>query len=453
MTRSAPIDSRRRAVLRGLGLAAVAPLAGRAAQGAVPAPDAPAAPVPAAPVPAAPAPAAPAPDASVTAAPRACAVQAGERISPFGAHQAGITTPRPAHGLLASFAVIAQSPADLEDLLRRLSARIVFLAAGGPVPVLDPRFPPADSGLLGPVIEPDALTITVALGDQLFQRHDWLRPHRPARLERMAAFPNDALSASLCHGDLSLQICANSSDACVHALRDVVKTLSDRLVLGWMQAGSVPQVTATEPGRPPNARNFLGFRDGSANPDAADQALMDRIVWAGAGEPDWAQGGSYQAVRIIRNFVERWDRTPLAEQERVFGRAKITGAPLDHPGGTEFDTPDYAADPEGRHTPLRAHIRLANPRGPGADAHLMLRRPFNYTNGVTRNGQIDQGLLFICYQADLQQGFIHVQNALNGEPMEEYVKPVGGGYFFALPGMADGDDYLGRKLIASLSRP
>ena len=83
----------------------------------------------------------------------------------------------------------------------------------------------------------------------------------------------------------------------------------------------------------------------------------------------------------------------------------------------------------------------------------MLRRPFNYTNGVTRNGQIDQGLLFICYQADLQQGFIHVQNALNGEPMEEYVKPVGGGYFFALPGMADGDDYLGRKLIASLSRP
>ena len=42
-------------------------------------------------------------------------------------------------------------------------------------------------------------------------------------------------------------------------------------------------------------------------------ALMDRIVWTGATEPEWAQGGSYQVVRIIRNFVERWDRTPLGE--------------------------------------------------------------------------------------------------------------------------------------------
>lgn len=430
---SGATSNSRRAVLRALGLAAIAPIAAQAAYGA------PVAAEPKGPV------------GPVTAAPQADSTHPGDRVSPFGVHQAGITTLRPAHGLLASFAVIAASPADLEDVLRRLSARIVFLTGGGPVPGLDPRFPPADSGLLGPVIEPDALTITVGLGDQFFERNDWLRPHRPARLERMTAFPNDALNAALCHGDLSLQICANSSDACVHALRDVVKNLSDRLVLGWMQTGSVPEVTETEPGRLPNARNFLGFRDGSANPDAADQPLMERVVWAGEGEPDWARGGSYQAVRIIRNFVERWDRAPLVEQERIFGRVKMNGAPLDKPDASEFDVPDYAADPEGQRTPADAHIRLANPRAHGSDAHLMLRRPFNYTNGVTRNGQIDQGLLFICYQADLRKGFIHVQNALNGEPLEEYVKPVGGGYFFALPGMADKDDYLGRKLIASLS--
>ncbi len=44
--------------------------------------------------------------------------------------------------------------------------------------------------------------------------------------------------------------------------------------------------------------------------------------------PEWARDGTYHAVRIIRNFVERWDRTPLAEQEAIFGRHKASGAPL-----------------------------------------------------------------------------------------------------------------------------
>ncbi len=43
--------------------------------------------------------------------------------------------------------------------------------------------------------------------------------------------------------------------------------------------------------------------------------------------------------------------------------------------------------------------------------------------------------LLICYQADLEKGFHHRANATcNGEPLEEYLKPVGGGYFFTLPG-------------------
>ncbi|XPE46864.1 hypothetical protein ACNKHO_06590 [Shigella flexneri] len=60
-------------------------------------------------------------------------------------------------------------------------------------------------------------------------------------------------------------------------------------------------------------------------------------------------------------------------------------------------------------------------------------RGYSYS-GVTNSGQLDMGLLFVCYQHDLEKGFLTVQKRLNGEALEEYIKPIGGGYFFALPG-------------------
>lgn len=424
-----PVNTSRRVILQGLGLglAACPFAAGRArAEAAAPSP--------------------------VTAAPQAGAATPADVVSPYGPHQAGIATNRPAWGMVASFDALADTPDDLERLLRRLTARIAFLTQGGEVPRLDPKLPPADSGILGPVLRPDGLTITVAVGASLFDRSDWLAPYRPAQLHRMTAFPNDALDADLCHGDLAIQICANTQDAIIHALRDLIKNIPDQLVLRWKQEGNVPVIAPQPPGVIESARNFLGFRDGSANPDPADAALIGRILWVrAASEPEWARGGSYMAVRIIRNFVERWDRTPLSEQERIFGRTKVTGAPLDRPDGTEADTPDYAADAEGRLTPLDSHIRLANPRDALGERHLILRRPFNYSNGVTKSGQLDQGLLFIAWQADLAEGFIAAQTRLNGEPLEEYIKPVGGGYFYALPGFGPGNDaYLGRQLIDAI---
>ncbi len=57
------------------------------------------------------------------------------------------------------------------------------------------------------------------------------------------------------------------------------------------------------------------------------------------------------------------------------------------------------------------------------------------------------GLLFVCYQHDLEKGFLTVQKRLNGEALEEYIKPIGGGYFFVLPGVADKNHYLGQPLL------
>lgn len=263
----------------------------------------------------------------------------------------------------------------------------------------------------------------------------------------MKRFRNDALDGALCHGDLLLQFCANTADTSIHALRDILKNAPDLILLRWKQEGTVPVLKPKSSGPAESARNLLGFRDGTANPDAADKASMDRLVWIqpGSDEPEWAANGSYQVVRIIRNFVERWDRTPLGEQEAIMGRQKASGAPFG--GQREYDEPVYADDLEGKRTRLDAHIRLANPRRPETEASRMLRRPFNYSNGVTRAGQLDMGLLFICFQQDLERSFIAVQKRLDGEPLEEYIKPVGGGYFFALPGVPDAGSYLGAGLI------
>jgi deferrochelatase/peroxidase EfeB len=372
-----------------------------------------------------------------------------DHVPYLGAHQAGITTPRPSAGMVASFYVLADNRDDLERLFRILTRRIAFLTQGGKEEVADPKLPPPSSGLLGPIVQPDALTITVSVGNSLFDDRYGFASLKPRHLQQMKGHPNDALDASLCHGDLSIQFCANTPDTNINALRDIIKNTPDLLVLQWKQEGSVPPIPA-EKGKPAeSARNFLGFRDGSANPDASDAKQMDAVVWVGEDqeEPAWARGGSYQAVRIIRNFVERWDRTPLQEQETIMGRRKDSGSPLDR-AATEHDVPDYVADAEGKRTPMTAHIRLANPRTAATQANLILRRPFNYSNGVTKSGQLEMGLLFICYQADLDKGFLTVQKRLDGEPLEEYIKPIGGGFFFTLPGIRDPQDWLASGLFA-----
>ena len=162
---------------------------------------------------------------------------------------------------------------------------------------------------------------------------------------------------------------------------------------------------------------------------------MNEIVWVepNADEPGWMSGGTYQVIRVIRMFVERWDRDALIDQEQIIGREKASGAALTY--ANEHDIPDYATDPKGERVPLTAHIRLANPRTPGTQANRILRRGYNYSRGVTNAGQLDMGLLFVCFQADLASGFLAVQARLNGEQLEEYIKPIGGGYFFVLPGV------------------
>jgi deferrochelatase/peroxidase EfeB len=369
---------------------------------------------------------------------------ATEASYPFhGQYQAGVLTPGPSHkqpyACVAAFDCTAANRAELALLLYELTNRAWFLTTGGAPPNLGVGQPPSDSDVLGPTVPADGLTVTLSVGSSLFDDRYGLASRKPLKLTPMPTFPNDFLEPAWSHGDLLLQLCANHPDTVHHAIRDIMKHTRSGMQLRWKMEGygSPPRPSGTP-------RNLLGFKDGTANPTGT---LASNLVWVDdSAEPAWAQNGSYQVVRLIRMLVEFWDRVSINEQQNMFGRRRDSGAPLD--GNSEFDIPNYTADPHGYIIPLDSHIRLANPRTKATADQRIIRRSYNYDLGVDENGNLQAGHIFLAYQQDVERQFATVQKRLINEPLVDYVQPFGGGYFFVLPGVRDANDWYGRALLA-----
>jgi deferrochelatase/peroxidase EfeB len=368
----------------------------------------------------------------------------------YGEHQAGIINPPPnqrqAVGNFAAFDVTAASRKELTDLFRALTAQAAFLTAGGTPPTTPPGSPQPDNGILGPRIPADALTVTVGVGASLFDGRYGLSGRRPVQLVTMTPFRHDSLDPALSNGDLQIQLCAGTRDTAIHALLEIIAHTSGAMRPRWSING------LHSPPRPVGiGRDFFGFKDGISNPDPASTAQMNQWVWVQphTEEPAWTAGGTYQVVRIVRFDVEGWQGVPLAQQERVFGRRKVSGAPmyaLDPNASDELD-PIYTNDPQGLITPLRCHIRLANPQTPEtASTSTILRRSYEYQASTDIGSHPDVGHAFCCFQRHLNT-YIAMQTRLEDELLVPFITPRGGGYFFTLPGVRDSQDYYARGLL------
>jgi deferrochelatase/peroxidase EfeB len=356
-----------------------------------------------------------------------------------GIHQPGITTPVQEHLHFASYDMMARTTRDdLAELLSDWTYAATRMMQGLEVTATgavggSPQAPPDDTGeALG--LPASNLTITFGFGPSLFDQRFGLEGQRPDGLERLPAFLGDDLDPLRSDGDLCIQACADDPQVAVHAIRNLSRIAFGRATIRWSQLGFGRTSKTTSEQTTP--RNLFGFKDGTANILADDAAALDENVWVSASEgPAWLAGGSYLVARRISMLIETWDRTRLAEQDRVIGRDKANGAPLS--GGDEFTAPDFAAagatgvpaiDP-------RSHVRLAHPDMNGGIR--LLRRGYNFVDGTTDLGRLNAGLFFLSFQKSPQR-YITVQKALSTDAMNEYVRHVGSGLWAVPPAPAAG---------------
>ncbi|MFU2143835.1 iron uptake transporter deferrochelatase/peroxidase subunit [Gallibacterium anatis] len=353
----------------------------------------------------------------------------------YGEHQQGIITPQQTYVYFLVLDLATESLDEVREVFKTWTTYAARLTQGKNVKEYAKNHfvPPADTGEADD-LSAYGLTLTFGVSPSFLQKLG-LQDKAPKELKDLPLFPRDQLKEEFSGGDICIQSCANDAQVAFHAVRQLVRVARTNVTMKWSQAGFISADKATD-----TPRNLFGFKDGTANTNTVKD--LDGQVWV--DQPDWLKGGSYLIVRKIVMHLETWDRTSYKEQERTFGRHRISGAPI----GEKEEFAPLDLDKLNHHgkpmIPDDSHSALAHKTG-----KQMLRRAYSYSDGINpRTGQFDSGLLFICYQKDPEQ-FITIQNALgNVDRLNEYITHIGSGLFACFGGVKEGE-FIGQALLGA----
>jgi porphyrinogen peroxidase len=236
-------------------------------------------------------------------------------------------------------------------------------------------------------------------------REFWDRLHldsRPKELRPFAPIRGPVHAAPSTPGDLLFHIRAERPDLCFEF---------ERILIDSLGAG-VTVVDEVSGFRYFDARDLLGFVDGTANPNGPD---LPAAALVGDEDPDFA-GGSYVVVQKYLHDLNAWGRIPTPLQEEIIGRTKADNIEID----------DDAA-------PRKSHKSLATIVDAEGNEHDILRdnMPFG------RPGRQEFGTYFIGYSRYLWVIEKMLERMFVGDPPGAYDRmldvstPHTGATFFA----------------------
>jgi putative iron-dependent peroxidase len=227
------------------------------------------------------------------------------------------------------------------------------------------------------------LSCIAGIGSEL-----WDRLHsgsRPKELKPFAPIKGAVHAAPSTPGDLLFHIRSERPDMCFEFERILLDSLG----------ASVSVVDEVSGFRYFDARDLLGFVDGTANPTGLD---LPASALVGDEDADFA-GGSYVVVQKYLHDLDAWGKTPTHLQEEIIGRTKIDNI--------EIDDDD---------APRKSHKSLATIEDADGNEYDILRdnMPFG------RPGQKEFGTYFIGYSRYLWVIEKMLQRMYIGDPPGAY---------------------------------
>ncbi|MCA9311326.1 MAG: Dyp-type peroxidase [Phycisphaerales bacterium] len=192
------------------------------------------------------------------------------------------------------------------------------------------------------------LSCISAIGSVLWSRLG--SSSRPAELKPFSPIAGAVHKAPSTPGDLLFHIRAEQADLCFELARLLLDALGD----------AVRVVDETWGFRYFDARDLLGFVDGTANPVGQD---IPASALVGDEDREFA-GGSYVVIQKYLHDLSAWTALGAARQEKIIGRTKVENIELDDQttGQKSHKSLATIVDPQGvEHDILRDNMPFGSP--------------------------------------------------------------------------------------------